>query len=144
MQKSSTIDVLVLNMPFSIRSFQHLANKSREWETKKGYYDVLAWRLSWNIYIYIYIYLKKAVVEKTSRYYYYYLVNTITINNNLLSYSRMDKNEVNNTYSAARNQFLRFLSSPTNLKRYLFDKLILWTHFMWILNFSQCFFRILL
>ena len=61
-------------------------------------------------YIYIYIYISK---------------NTITINNNLLSYSRMDKHEVNKMYSAARNQFLRFLSSPTNLKRYLFDKLIL-------------------
>ena len=33
-------------MTLSVRSFQHLANESREGETKKGYYDVLAWRLS--------------------------------------------------------------------------------------------------
>ena len=71
------------------------------------------------VYIYIYIYIEKKLLLEIQA------VIISTINNNLLSYSRMDKHEVNKKYSAAKNQFLRFLSSPTNLKRYLFDKLIL-------------------
>ena len=70
-------------------------------------------------FVYIYIYIEKKLLLEIQA------VIISTINNNLLSYSRMDKHEVNKKYSAAKNQFLRFLSSPTNLKRYLFDKLIL-------------------